>query len=407
MRRPSARSWRRTKKLLHLAGKAQYRIVPAQVVAYGGGVGFDYTVTINRGSASGIRPQETVINGDGLVGKTTVVGRWTSTIQLADDPSSEAGIKLSGQDRTGRVRPGWRPRPADAAHRLRPVRDRDPGPAGRDTGLEPQPADRPGGAVRAGDPDRSGHRRHAAERQPEHQTGKVTPYVDYGALDVVGVVVKAPKAPIKHVSLLPASPTPAPTVTVTVTATPVPARSPADDASSSPSSGPARTVLAVAGRRLTALLAQVAVINRLPLPLRSTRPARRRGDRLRARRRSAARRRDRVLRRTGGRPDAAGRPHRRPARLRLHARRLSRRPARGRRGTLGVHDHLRRGGGFGGRRPGVRRARRPARRSDRSRRTQRPEPWLRYRCLRCDSGAVRGPARLRRARAGSSRPGLR
>ena len=53
-------------------------------------------------------------------------------------------------------------------------------------------------------------------------TGKVMPYVDYGALDVVGVVVEAPRSKIKPFSLVPASPTPAPTVTVTKTVTPTP-----------------------------------------------------------------------------------------------------------------------------------------------------------------------------------------
>jgi rod shape-determining protein MreC len=47
----------------------------------------------------------------------------------------------------------------------------------------------------------------------------VTPFVNFGSLDIVAVVVGAPPA-VKHDSLLPKSPTPAPTVTVTVTATP-------------------------------------------------------------------------------------------------------------------------------------------------------------------------------------------
>jgi rod shape-determining protein MreC len=51
------------------------------------------------------------------------------------------------------------------------------------------------------------------------QTASVAPFVDFGSLDIVAVVVDAPES-IKHNSLLPASPTPAPTVTVTVTASP-------------------------------------------------------------------------------------------------------------------------------------------------------------------------------------------
>jgi rod shape-determining protein MreC len=47
----------------------------------------------------------------------------------------------------------------------------------------------------------------------------VQPFVDFTAIDIVAVVVHAPKS-IPHDSLLPAKPTPAPTVTVTVPATP-------------------------------------------------------------------------------------------------------------------------------------------------------------------------------------------
>jgi rod shape-determining protein MreC len=51
------------------------------------------------------------------------------------------------------------------------------------------------------------------------QTASVEPFVNFSGLDIVAVVIKAPKT-IKHDSLLPNAPTPAPTVTVTVTATP-------------------------------------------------------------------------------------------------------------------------------------------------------------------------------------------
>jgi rod shape-determining protein MreC len=218
------------KKLLRLDGKAQYRIVPAQVVAYGGGEGFDYTVTINRGSASGVRPQETVINGDGLVGKTTVVGRWTSTIQLADDPSSEAGIKLSGKtEPAGYVRGGGLGQPLRLT-----IFDQfatvTPGQqvvtlgsnANPRTGLaEPFVPEIPIGRVSAVTPPNGSL----------SITGKVVPYVDYGSLDLVAVVVQAPKSPVKPFSLVPASPTPAPTVTVTVTATPSSSGSPTTSSS--------------------------------------------------------------------------------------------------------------------------------------------------------------------------------
>jgi rod shape-determining protein MreC len=209
------------KKLLRLAGKAQYRLVPAQVVAYGGADGFDYTVTINRGSAEGILPQETVINGDGLVGRTTVVSPNSATIQLADDPTSRAGVKLAApKEEAGYVTGGGR----EAQMRLTVI---DPTASvhvgqqivtlgstlNKSTGLDqPFVPEIPIGHVTFVTPPHGGL----------SVTGKVEPYVDYTALDMVAVVVKASRSPIKPFSLLPASPTPAPTVTVTVTATPGP-----------------------------------------------------------------------------------------------------------------------------------------------------------------------------------------
>jgi rod shape-determining protein MreC len=208
-----------TKKLMHLAGKAQYRIVPAQVVAYGGAAGFDYTVTINRGSANGIISQETVINGDGLVGRTTVVTAHSATIQLADDPTSKAGVKLAApQEEAGFVTGAGRGQPL----RLTVIDPTASVHVGQQvvtlgsalspsTGLaQPFVPEIPIGHVSFVTPPHGGL----------SVTGKVVPYVDYTSLDIVGVVVKAPPSKIKPFSLLPASPTPAPTVTVTVTASP-------------------------------------------------------------------------------------------------------------------------------------------------------------------------------------------
>src|SRR5205823_13556271 len=42
-------------KLLHLAGAAQFRIVPARVVAVGSTLGFEWTATLDVGSHDGVR----------------------------------------------------------------------------------------------------------------------------------------------------------------------------------------------------------------------------------------------------------------------------------------------------------------------------------------------------------------
>src|SRR3954470_3679950 len=58
------------RKLLDLAGRGQFRIEPARVVAVGTGLGFESTATIDVGRRDGVHKNMTVINGVGLVGKT-------------------------------------------------------------------------------------------------------------------------------------------------------------------------------------------------------------------------------------------------------------------------------------------------------------------------------------------------
>jgi rod shape-determining protein MreC len=85
-------------QVLHLsAGK--YKVVTGTVIAAGG----DYsdTVTINVGSASGITTDETVLNGDGLVGTVTSVTRTTATVQLLTDASTTVGIRMAGTNQIG------------------------------------------------------------------------------------------------------------------------------------------------------------------------------------------------------------------------------------------------------------------------------------------------------------------
>jgi rod shape-determining protein MreC len=87
------------KQLLQLNAKGGYRIVTASVIAAGGA--YSDTVTIGAGSAAGIQPNETVLNGDGLVGVVTSVGTMTATVQLATDASSSVGVRLAGSNAIG------------------------------------------------------------------------------------------------------------------------------------------------------------------------------------------------------------------------------------------------------------------------------------------------------------------
>src|SRR6266581_2383394 len=57
------------RRLLQVAGRGGYRIVAADVIAVG--QGYAESVTLDAGRDDGIRTQETVLNGAGLVGSVT------------------------------------------------------------------------------------------------------------------------------------------------------------------------------------------------------------------------------------------------------------------------------------------------------------------------------------------------
>jgi rod shape-determining protein MreC len=85
--------------LQKLAGQDRYRVVDATVIAAGG----DYsdTVTISAGSADGITANETVINGEGLVGTVVAADKTTATVQLATDAGATVGIRMANDGQIG------------------------------------------------------------------------------------------------------------------------------------------------------------------------------------------------------------------------------------------------------------------------------------------------------------------
>jgi rod shape-determining protein MreC len=188
-------------KLLHLDQLAQFRIVTANVSAVGGSLDFESTATIDIGSRDGITPDMTVIDGDGLVGKTLSVGPTTATVLLANDVQFSAGARLESSQLIGHVDGGGRgpmrftllDSQGSIKVGARLVTFGDIGqkpfvpevPIGRVTRVVPTP-----GALT--------------------RTAEVAPYVGFDSLDVVGVVVSAPRT-IKRDSLVPPSPSPTPT----------------------------------------------------------------------------------------------------------------------------------------------------------------------------------------------------
>jgi rod shape-determining protein MreC len=195
-------------RLLHVSSVAQYKMVPAQVIAISATDGFEWTATIDAGSNDGLKTNMTVLNGDGLVGRTTTVGSSTSIVLLAIDPQFNVGVRLpSGQ--LGIV----------SGHGRAPMSLLLLDPAARaksGDGLitqgsqnqSPFVAGVPVGSVTSATVPLSG----------DVQRGEVKAYVDFGALDLVGVVVEPPRTDPRGALLQP--PEPAVTVTATVTVTP-------------------------------------------------------------------------------------------------------------------------------------------------------------------------------------------
>jgi rod shape-determining protein MreC len=203
------------RRLLQVAGQGGYRIVAADVIAASQGYG--ESVTLDAGSEDGVRPQETVLNGAGLVGTVTAVSAQTATVLLASDTTSVVGVQLAG---SGQI--GW-------------VTGTGKGQAG--AGLLKLQVLGGGGALRRGEQlvtSASVRDRPYVPGVPvgvvsqvQSSAGTLTaralvrPFADFAALGVVGIVVTPPRRNPRF-SVLPAGPKPTPTVTVTVTPQPSP-----------------------------------------------------------------------------------------------------------------------------------------------------------------------------------------
>jgi rod shape-determining protein MreC len=77
-----------------------HRILPARVIALGPGEGFDWTVTVDVGTESGVRVGQTVTDGAGLAGRVLHADATTAVVLLAADPGSGVGVR---DLRTGQV----------------------------------------------------------------------------------------------------------------------------------------------------------------------------------------------------------------------------------------------------------------------------------------------------------------
>jgi rod shape-determining protein MreC len=96
-------------KLLKLQSSLNLKGVAGRVV--GESVSnFEWSVTVNQGSADGVHLDDPVVNGDGLVGHVIEVAAHACNVQLIIDPDSAVAGRLASSGETGLV-VGQRSRP--------------------------------------------------------------------------------------------------------------------------------------------------------------------------------------------------------------------------------------------------------------------------------------------------------
>ena len=206
----SKAEYQQLNQLLQLSGRGGYRIVAARVIAIG--QGYAQTVTLDAGSRDGVQPEETVLDGQGLVGSVTQVNAQTCTVLLATDATSVVGVTLASSGQIGWVTGPGKSRSGSGLLRLQVLDANAALSPGEQLVTSASVHDRPyvpGVPV-------------GVISQVENQAGSLTalalvrPYVDFTSLGVVGIVV-VPPARNPRFSVLPPQPRPAPTVTATVT----------------------------------------------------------------------------------------------------------------------------------------------------------------------------------------------
>lgn len=169
-----------------LAGSRRtgYALVPARVVAMGPAQSFSRTVTIDAGTSSGVTPDLTVLNNDGLVGRVIRADRSTATVLLLVDRDSVVGGRLGSSMEVGFLR-GRGTVGEDARLDLDLVDSA--ASVAKDDSLVTW-GSRNGAPYVAGIPI---GRVTAVSSTPRQQSVQavITPYVDFTSLDLVGVVV--------------------------------------------------------------------------------------------------------------------------------------------------------------------------------------------------------------------------
>jgi rod shape-determining protein MreC len=212
--------------LLRVAGLGQYRTVPARVVAFGPAQGFAWTVTVDAGTRDGVRPEMTVLNGQGLVGRVISAGPSSCTVLLLIDPTFDVGARMAGSGEIGNVTgQGRAPLELEVFNQQAQLESGDQVVTLGVNGGRPFVPGVPIGTVSQVKPTPGALSR----------TAFLTPYVNFTALDLVGIVIQPPRTNPRD-SVLP--PVPSPSGSATPGATTSPGSTPSPGGSPSSSSSP-------------------------------------------------------------------------------------------------------------------------------------------------------------------------
>lgn len=161
-------------------------LVPARVVGYGPAQSFSRTVTIDAGLEAGVRPDMTVVNNDGLVGRVLRATDRRATVLLVVDPESVVGGRVGTSREVGFLR-GDGVLGSEGRLDLE-LLDQSVVPARGDTVLSWGSED--SGPYVSGVP--VGKVTDVFENvREQRRRAVIEPFVHFSALDVVGVVVAA------------------------------------------------------------------------------------------------------------------------------------------------------------------------------------------------------------------------
>ena len=168
-------------QLLHLRDEGSFTSVLARVIGYGAATPFENTVTLDVGSRDGVRPDQTVTSGRGLVGRTVQVGPDTSLVALLTDPTVTVGSRLNAAPRSLGLATGSGRQLSFTLLAGGDGAALQAGDAGSDTFVPGVPVGHVTAVAAAGTGDSTA------------PTATLEPYADLSSLDLLQVVVDGPR----------------------------------------------------------------------------------------------------------------------------------------------------------------------------------------------------------------------